>query len=554
MEKMKLKLLLFMQIFLLTGMVLINSSHILEFQFTNHDSSAIFNNSFPIIVWENNEICGATNHQYDVQLCSDGEGGAILTWTDTRNNFDIYAQRINSKRGVQWITNGVAICTDGNAQANPQICSDGEGGAVITWMDGRSGNEIYAQRINAAGIVQWTTNGVPVCNATDAQQSPQICSAGFEKWIITWEDYRNGFPNPDIYAQKINATGGSEWTPNGVAVCSAVNTQISPQICGAESGGAIITWVDRRNDVWGDVYAQKINATGGSEWTPNGVVVCSAVNWQQEMQICSDGSGGVVITWEDYRTGTADIYVQRINSTGSSQWTTNGTVICNASNDQDLPQICSDGSSGAIITWSDYRSGTNSDIYAQKIKSNGNINWTNNGAVICNSSGFQNLPQLCKKDGGALITWEDNKTGNYDIYLQIINSNGIIAFNTNGLSICTAKNDQGSPQIISDGSGGAIIAWEDERKGNYDIYANFVELFTENILNPGPYLLMGYSIGAQESGDIFGLLLSPIGLGMVSFGAAFLILVAVVIKNNKTIKELKKKINEMQTSKKSIEK
>ena len=54
----------------------------------------------------------------------------------------------------------------------------------------------------------------------------------------------------------------------------------------------------------------------------------------------------------------------------------NGVAICTALNDQDNPVIVSDGAGGAIITWDDYRSTTGdtslgSDIYAQWVNSSG---------------------------------------------------------------------------------------------------------------------------------------------------------------------------------------
>ncbi|HTP79121.1 MAG TPA: hypothetical protein VMM57_01815, partial [Bacteroidota bacterium] len=66
---------------------------------------------------------------------------------------------------AQWSTNPAvnnAICTATNNQDSPTIVSDGSGGAIITWEDHRNGtdNDIYAQRINAAGTPQWTSNGV----------------------------------------------------------------------------------------------------------------------------------------------------------------------------------------------------------------------------------------------------------------------------------------------------------------------------------------------------------------------------------------------------------
>ena len=34
-----------------------------------------------------------------------------------------------------WVEDGVAICTATNNQEDPQMTSDGAGGAVITWRD-----------------------------------------------------------------------------------------------------------------------------------------------------------------------------------------------------------------------------------------------------------------------------------------------------------------------------------------------------------------------------------------------------------------------------------
>jgi hypothetical protein len=40
-----------------------------------------------------------------------------------------------------------------------------------------------------------------------------------------------------------------------------------------------------------------------------------------------------------------------------AQWITDGVPVCTAAGDQEVPQITTDGSGGAIFTWSDYRAG-----------------------------------------------------------------------------------------------------------------------------------------------------------------------------------------------------
>src|SRR5258707_986624 len=91
-------------------------------------------------------------------IVSDGAGGAIVTWTDYRN-YDIYAQRVNATGAPQWGTDGVALCVAVNVQIRPTIASDGSGGAIVTWEDERRtypAVDIYAQRVNGAGVSQWT--------------------------------------------------------------------------------------------------------------------------------------------------------------------------------------------------------------------------------------------------------------------------------------------------------------------------------------------------------------------------------------------------------------
>ncbi len=117
-----------------------------------------------------------------------------------------------------------------------------------------------------------------------------------------------------------------------------------------------------------DIYAQRVNSSGAVQWTTNGVPVCVVVFEQDTISMISDGLGGAILTWQDYRSnnGFADIYAQRINSSGAMLWTANGVNICNQAAAQRGPKLVSDGSGGAFITWFDNRAG-NYDIYTQRI-------------------------------------------------------------------------------------------------------------------------------------------------------------------------------------------
>ena len=440
--------------------------------------------SNPVYAWPTENgiaVCTAADWQIKPLIVTDCQGGAIIVWTDSRNisGYDIYAQSIDSTGAVKWTLDGVAICTVTGWQEYPQLVSDGQGGAIITWKDYRDGfsnPDIYAQAIESSGMTKWTPGGVPICSAIGLQEYPQIILNGQGGTFITWDDYRNGSSNPDIYIQSIDSTGTVMWTLNGIAICTVSSWQLNPRFITNEQGGAIITWQDSRNGLNYDIYAQSINSTGTVQWTPNGTAICTAINIQYNPQLVLDRQGGAIITWQDSRNGGVyfDIYAQAINKNGVVQWTPDGIAICTAAYNQQNPKLVSDGQYGAIITWEDYRySRYTCDIFAQSINSIGINQWTQNGVAICTESGFQEYPEIVSDGlGGAIITWDDTRKDDGDIYTQAVNNHGNLQWTQNGVAICTSSSDQNDPQLVSDGKGGAIITWWDRRSGSgLDIYA-----------------------------------------------------------------------------------
>jgi hypothetical protein len=337
------------------------------------------------LLWGNGgvPICQANGIQEYVQVVADGYGGAVMTWIDGRNgtnNKDIYAQRVDSNGNVLWQINGVPICTASGLQFNPYLISLGEHGVVITWYDKRSGNfDIYAQRIALNGSVVWQTNGKPVCTAGGNQLVPQIISDSQNGAIITWEDERAGPLDENIYAQRIDQNGNVQWAMNGVAVCNAIHNQSKPHITSDAQNGAIITWYDMRNGD-SDIYAQKINSAGTPQWAHNGVAICTAPGSQtwgsgsNKSTIASDNQGGAIITWLDGNNYAYDVYAQRVDGSGAVQWQTNGVAICIAGEYQKRPSIIP-GAAGAIIAWEDDRNkaASGTDVYIQRVTKSGKL-------------------------------------------------------------------------------------------------------------------------------------------------------------------------------------
>ncbi len=375
----------------------------------------------------------------------------------------------------------------GQRPGQPAIVSDGSGGAIIAWQDKRSGSyDIYAQRVNGSGALQWSPpTGVSVCTAVFDQVNIAMVSDGDGGALLAWEDYRsNAGPGlADIYTQKINATGIPQWTANGIGVCTQAAAQHGPRIISDGNGGAFITWYDQRAGNY-DIYAQRVTAIGGLVGIADGVAVCTAASDQTNPDMCSDGAGGAIIVWQDSRSTTdIDIWVQRMSPAVAIRWPVNGVVMNNnVAYDQINPKIVSDGIGGGMMTWEDFRTGVQSDIYAQRVDSTGVVatGWNVNGVAVCVSAFNQSNPQIISDSShGAIITWIDKRdsatNGNtYDLYASRITGSFALPWNANGVPICTADSTRIDPTAVCDGSGGAVIAWQDKRSGNFDIYASRV--------------------------------------------------------------------------------
>src|SRR5439155_21813667 len=159
------------------------------------------------------------------------------------------------------------------------------------------------------------------------------------------------------------------------------------------------------------------------------------------------------IAWEDHRGSTSDIYVQHVDRAGSIQWAPDGVALCAAAGDQFAPKCITDGAGGAMVTWEDYRSGTNADIYARRVNAAGVPVGLANGVGLCTASGDQLTPDIVR-DGanGAIVTWFDARGDNpFDIYAQRMDSSGVAQWITNGVAISAALDSQEEPILTADG-------------------------------------------------------------------------------------------------------
>lgn len=492
---------------LLAGWLLIAMAHVSYAQW-NGDSTT------------NNSVCSSstsTSKTSNVGI-SDGAGGMFTAWIDSRTSSSqsIYLQRILADGTLKFGSEVLVTDATGansSTKSNLAITDDGSGGVILIWQDARnttgtnSNNDIYGQRIDADGNILWTSNGIRVTvtdNNTSNKISPIVTRTSSSEVMVVFGDRRNG--TVDLFAQKLAISNGATQWPDDVALHGdQPNTQTVPDMLADGSGGAFIVWQDPRLATSNaNIYAQRIDSDGNILWGSDGLAVCSAANQQLSPKLESDGAGGFVVTWSDQRATVADgnIYAQRIDNSGSAQWTTDGILVCDYSGNQVNPNIIQ-GGGGFILAWSDQRAGVGQrDIYAQNIDNSGTLLWntaTDGGIAITQATGNQpnsstqsGIQLISDGSNGAFIVWDDARisSAQMDIYSQHIGSSGSIDVNwdPNGNAISLATNAQQGPVAVPDGSGNFIVSWRDGRSGTTNGEINASKMRPTGVLLPLRFL------------------------------------------------------------------
>jgi predicted lipoprotein with Yx(FWY)xxD motif len=441
-------------------------------------------------------ICTANGKQslWALAIVTDGAGGAIITWDDMRDGTsDVYAQRVDVNGVVQWQIDGVLVgdTADGFGW-NSEVAAapDGSGGAFIVWTDnGGADQDIRAQRIDTNGNILWpvgapSTAGISVCSAVGDQLEIAAASDYDDGVYIVWTDERGMPTEKKLYAQRMRDNGTRHWAADGkqVVVHTGTRNESQPAIARDESigDGVVIAWKDGRNSSVSnfDIYAQRMTQNGSRLWTDEGKDVTQADFGQEEPVIVGTPNGGAIVAWLDHRNyGSTDIdvYAQRMKSDDGTQlWEEDGRVVCDADRDQGFLDIASDGSAGAVIVWEDRRTDvtTLTDIYGQRISSDGNAMWHGGGVAICAAEEEQFRPAVAKVgDSKWIVVWSDHREGG-TVAAQRYGIFGHRDDQLDGVPITLAQWEQERPVLVPMGiHDEAIVAWRDYRNGVLDVYA-----------------------------------------------------------------------------------
>jgi len=168
----------------------------------------------------------------------------------------------------------------------------------------------------------------------------------------------------------------------------------------------------------------------------------------------------IFLVWQDNSTGNDEIFLRK--STNGGITFGNTTNISNNTGSSTSPQIESFGNNTFVI-WQDNNTG-NDEIFLRKSTDAGKFSSKKN---LSNNTGSSTSPQIESFGNNTFVIWQDNSTGNDEIFLRKSNDGGITFGNTTNISNNTGSST--SPQIESFGNNTFVI-WQDNSTGNDEIY------------------------------------------------------------------------------------
>jgi len=220
-----------------------------------------------------------------------------------------------------------------------------------------------------------------------------------------------------------------------------------------------------------------------ASWGPDGLDKGGAAT------VC-DAGGNVWVVWHAGDAGSRDIYIARLTSgveqfSGPIQLTSNASDQCN-------PDIAIGPDGRLFVVWQDNRRG-NWDIYLRT--SADGVTWSSEIEATDFSNDETNpvIAVDARSPSYAFIAWQDNRAGNQDIYVASSSTN----FASKTVARVTSNvQDQIGPRIAVDGANGVYLVWTDFRNGAADVYG------AASSSGPWTNVAVATGLGSQSAPDI----------------------------------------------------
>ncbi len=251
-----------------------------------------------------------------------------------------------------------------------------------------------------------------------------------------------------------------------------------------------------------DIYLSDIFDDGTREFLAEQPKKIAAQAYREFAPVAiPDGAGGAFLAYtiehnDSAHQGDRDILMRRIDRMGNDVWGDSSShivVIAQSKYAEENPQLVQ-GADGGIVVLYEVRYGPQSDtgdvdVAAVKIEPNGTPSWSS-GIWIANTQRRERLRgSVTDGLGGAVAVVEistsrDTTITGADIYAMHADRYGKVAWGASAapLAVAASKHLERNPAVVSDGFGGAYVAYElaytsGDRIGDVDILAQHISSY-----------------------------------------------------------------------------
>lgn len=221
-----------------------------------------------------------------------------------------------------------------------------------------------------------------------------------------------------------------QWLENGLPVRQGDNLAKLKSVHFGD-GTFLNVWNDAREGTRG-IYAQRVNSNGNLLWDEEGIEIQNSDTMQNLGSLEQTSDSNVIISWQNFledAQNSCELRFQKLDTEGNRLWGENGIA-----SPFDYPystEFYPDNSGGMFVFWANT---SNSNTHCSRILADGTIapGWENSIYLLCDNN---RIAACTTEDNSCLVaTTFDNQ-----IYLQLIDSDGVKQWDNQGLQIATTS-------------------------------------------------------------------------------------------------------------------
>lgn len=392
------------------------------------------------------------------KACSDGSGGFYLAYRDLMTG-RIYFARYNSTL-AQTITPRAVNDTVAFNYAGPfDIGAFSDGRLVVVWEEYRTANNIAMKIFNSNG--QPATLTIRVNSDTNDVQrwSPAVAIGGTSSIAVVWEDYRQG--NPDIYMRLFNSIGvpiADDFSL--IELTSADSAQYLPDIAYSSVDGYAVAWLDKRADSQ-KVYLQRVAPESGLAGGNRLISASSPEVSDWDISLAVNSANNLVASWAAVGV-FSKIMIQKF----SAGFALNGAALVasqETSGGRWESRVAIGPTDKIFCGWTDARA-HHTDLYFRAFTSTGAELFSGDRLINDDLSGAPSTePDIALLDDThGVVVFTDSRSDDGDIFLQLVNRNGLLTGGNLKVNSDAPPALQEEPSIAASLSRMAVV-WSDGR-------------------------------------------------------------------------------------------